>query len=119
MSILFPSGVRFLSRAAVLTGLIITTADLQPGDFFRRFFNWYKVQHLHSDIALLTPEDIHLGRVVERRKARQSVLLKAWQAHPERFVRGTPRPPELEPIYVHQPFRGRRSRRSHPWSRTY
>jgi hypothetical protein len=67
----------------------------------------YNVQHRHSGIALLTPEDVHLGRVVERRKARQSVLLKAWQAHPERFVRGTPRPPELEPItYINRSEEG-------------
>jgi putative transposase len=51
-----------------------------------------------NGIAPLTPEDVHLGQAVELRKARQSVLLKAWQAHPERFVCGTPRPPELEPI---------------------
>ena len=51
--------------------------------------------------------DVDLGRVVERRKARQSVLLKAWQAHPERFVRGTPRPPELEPItYINRSEEG-------------
>jgi len=53
------------------------------------------------------PGDVHLGRVVERRKARQSVLLKAWQAHPERFVRGTPRPPELETItYINRSEEG-------------
>ena len=86
-----PGSERFL-------GGLVAGAQLKPP---------YNVQHRHSGIALLTPEDVHLGRVVERRKARQSVLLKAWQAHPERFVRGTPRPPELEPItYINRSEEG-------------
>jgi hypothetical protein len=91
----------------------------QARDFCWRFFDWYNVQHRHSGIALLTPEDVHLGPVVERRKARQSVLLRAWQAHPERFVRGTPRPPELEPITRTSAVPRKAKPRSHPWSRTY
>lgn len=31
-------------------------------------------EHRHSGIALLTPEDVHQGRVAHRRNARQTVL---------------------------------------------
>jgi putative transposase len=76
----------------------------QARDYLRRFFAWYNGEHRHSGIALLTPEDVHRGRVDERRNARQAVLLEAWAAHPERFVRGAPQPPALAPItFINQP----------------
>ena len=34
----------------------------------QRFFAWYNVEHRHSGIALLTPEDVHRGRSEDRRK---------------------------------------------------
>lgn len=76
----------------------------QARDFCRRFFAWYNCQHRHSGIALLTPEDVHLGHVQQRRDARRAVLLQAWNKHPERFVHGKPEPPTLAPIaYINQP----------------
>lgn len=59
------------------------------------FFPWYNTEHRHSGIGLLTPEAVHYGRgeaIIERRG---SVLASAYAAKPERFVRGTPRPPAL------------------------
>jgi len=44
---------------------------------------------------LLTPATVHGGQAVATIAARQEVLLAAYQAHPERFVRGTPKPPAL------------------------
>jgi len=41
---------------------------------------------------LLTPEDVHLGRAATRIAARAEVLASAYAAHPDRFVRGVPRP---------------------------
>lgn len=61
----------------------------------RPFFHWYNHDHHHSGIGLLTPATVHSGQAVETIAARQQVLLAACQAHPERFVRGTPRPPSL------------------------
>lgn len=61
----------------------------------RPFFQWYNHEHHHSGIGLLTPASVHTGQAVEAIAARQEVLAAAYQAHPERFVRGTPRPPEL------------------------
>lgn len=61
----------------------------------RAFFQWYNQEHHHSGIGLLTPATVHRGQALERLAARQEVLLTAYEAHPERFVRGTPRPPVL------------------------
>ena len=76
----------------------------QARDFCRQFFRWYNDEHRHSGIALLTPADVHLGRVEQRRDARRIVLRAAWQTHPERFVRGAPEPPDLQPVvFINQP----------------
>jgi putative transposase len=61
----------------------------------RPFFQWYNHEHHHSGIGLLTPATVHSGQAAEWIAIRQQVLLAAYQAHPERFVRGTPRPPVL------------------------
>ncbi len=76
----------------------------QARDFCRRFFAWYNEQHRHTGIALLTPEDVHRGRVNKRRTARRSVLHRAWREHPERFVKGAPEPLALAPIaFINRP----------------
>ena len=59
------------------------------------FFAWYNTEHYHSGLGLLTPETVHYGQAENVLETRQNVLHKAWAAHPERFVRGAPRPPEL------------------------
>jgi putative transposase len=61
----------------------------------RPFFQWYNHEHHHSGIGLLTPATVHCGQAGETIAARQQVLEAAYQAHPQRFVRGTPRPPAL------------------------
>ena len=60
-----------------------------------RFFQWYNQEHHHSGIGLLTPATVHYGRAAEAIAARQEVLVATYEAHPERFVRGTPKPPAL------------------------
>ena len=70
----------------------------------RRFFPWYNDEHRHSGIALLTPADVHFGRAQTRADARCDVLRAAWEAHPERFVRGRPEPPTIAPaIFINPP----------------
>lgn len=72
--------------------------------FCRAFFDWYNTQHRHSSLALLTPADVHHGRAATRLAQRQRVLHQAYAAHPERFVRGKPRPPQLQPAaYINRP----------------
>ena len=62
---------------------------------FARFDHWYNHEHHHSGIAGLTPADVHFGRGAARLEAHQRVLDAAYAAHPERFVHGPPRAPEL------------------------
>ncbi len=54
---------------------------------------WYNNEHRHSSLALLTPADVHMGRVGGRLQARDQVLAAAFERHPERFVRGEPKAP--------------------------
>ncbi len=63
--------------------------------FCARFFTWYNTQHRHSGIGLLTPADVHAGRAAAITAARAVTLDAAYAAHPERFVRHPPRPPEV------------------------
>jgi putative transposase len=72
--------------------------------FCRAFADWYNNEHRHSGIALLTPADVHYGRAQERIAARQIILNAAYDAHPERFVRGRPKPLQLAPAsYINRP----------------
>ena len=59
------------------------------------FFAWYNTEHRHSGIALQTPQDVHFGKAALRYSEREKTLLSAFQAHPERFPNGLPKPPEL------------------------
>ncbi len=63
--------------------------------FCGRFFTWYNTCHRHSGIGLLTPADVHTGRTAEITAARAVTLDAAYLAHPERFVRHPPKPPEV------------------------
>ena len=67
----------------------------QTRAFCRSFFAWYNHQHRHSGIGLMTPAAVHYGRAQELHTARAHVLEAAYAATPERFVRGTPKPPTL------------------------
>lgn len=63
--------------------------------FCRRFFGWYNTEHRHAGIGLMTPATVHGGLAPEVQAARATVLVEAYAAHPERFVRRPPTPPEL------------------------
>ena len=70
----------------------------------RRFFHWYNEQHHHTGLGLLTPAAVHAGRGETLRQQRQAVLERAFQAHPERFVNGTPQPARLpEAVWINPP----------------
>lgn len=52
----------------------------------------------------MTPASVHEGRAEEIYTARQVVLDRAFQAHPERFSKGRPKPPKLpEPAWINPP----------------
>lgn len=63
--------------------------------FCQDFFRWYNAEHRHAGIGLLTPEVVHYGQAQDAYDARSQVLATAYAAHPERFVRQAPRPPQL------------------------
>lgn len=70
----------------------------------RDFFNWYNLEHRHSGIGMLTPHDVHRGLSQERVSQRAQVLQAAHKAHPERFVRGIPLPPEIPAeVWINKP----------------
>jgi putative transposase len=61
----------------------------------REFVAWYNTEHHHSGLSLLTPASVHEGSGPAVLAARGEVLERAYSVHPERFVRGMPRPGEL------------------------
>ena len=67
--------------------------------------DWYNHEHHHSGLAMLTPADVHLGRVEQRVAERQAVLDAAFHAHPERFPHGRPiaQRPERE-VWINKPL---------------
>jgi putative transposase len=70
----------------------------------REFFGWYNHDHRHSGLGLMTPATVHHGQAETVRRQRQRVLLAAYAAHPERFVRGVPVPPELpNEVWINEP----------------
>jgi putative transposase len=72
--------------------------------FCQEFFTWYNNCHYHSGLAHFTPADVHYGQVESKREARQAILSNAYEAHPERFVNGSPKvalPPKE--VWINKP----------------
>lgn len=68
------------------------------------FFHWYNHEHHHTSLGLMTPAVVHHGLADAVYDHRQRVLQAAYEAHPERFVRGMPTPPELpKEVWINQP----------------
>lgn len=59
------------------------------------FFLYYNHEHTHEGMAWLTPATVHGGHAPLVLAPRQLVLDAAYQQHPERFVHGPPRVPQL------------------------
>ena len=65
------------------------------------FFPWYNNEHHHAGLSYLTPRDVHFGLAEKKLKQRAATLAAAYAAHPERFVKGVPRPGALpEKIWI-------------------
>ena len=70
----------------------------------RTFFHWYHHEHHHSGLGLLTPATVHYDQAQIVLERRQKVLQAAYAAHPERFVRGEPKPPSLPTeVWINKP----------------
>jgi len=63
--------------------------------FCRTFFGWYNDEHYHTGIGLLTPAMVHSGQAEQVLDSRGQVLQNAFERHPERFVKGPPKPPQV------------------------
>jgi putative transposase len=61
----------------------------------RSFFHWYNNEHHHSNLGLMTPAAVHCGQSATLTAQRQATLESAYAAHPERFVKGLPKPPQV------------------------
>ena len=59
------------------------------------FFPWYNSEHHHGGLGLHTAADVHYGQAAAVRAGRALVLTRAYLAHPERFTRKPPAPPDL------------------------
>ena len=74
--------------------------------FCQGFFAWYNGEHRHSGIAMFTPADVHHGRADRLLEVRAGVLAGAYAAHPERFVKGPPRPePVPAEVWINRPVK--------------
>ena len=70
----------------------------------RAFFDWYNHIHRHSALGLLSPATVHFGQAPVIQQQRQAILDQAFSTHPERFVKGTPKPPALPAqVWINQP----------------
>lgn len=58
--------------------------------YFRKFFDWYNNEHMHSGLEYYTPEDVHTGAHIVKKSQRDLVLNTAWEKNPNRFVKGKP-----------------------------
>ena len=68
------------------------------------FFPWYNEEHRHTGLGLHTPADVHYGLAEAIRDKRAGVLNAAYTAHPERFVRKPPKPPQIpETSWINRP----------------
>jgi len=63
--------------------------------FCEDFFRWYNHEHHHSGIAMVTPWALHSGRAAAVIEGRAVTMAAAYALHPERFVKGPPKPATL------------------------
>lgn len=61
-------------------------------DNCRPLFAWYNDEHHHSGIGYFTPKQVHYGLAQAAFATRELTLATAFQQHPERFVKGLPKP---------------------------
>ena len=72
--------------------------------FCHDFFCWYNAEHHHSGLGFLTPAVVHYGLAARVHAQRTQVLTAAYTAHPERFVKGVPKPADLpQAVWINPP----------------
>lgn len=79
------------------------------------FFGWYNYEHHHTSLGLMTPAAVHAGQAPELFARRTQVLQLAYLNHPERFVKGPPRPPTVPTkVWINPPGPGEKARADIP-----
>ena len=72
--------------------------------FCQVLFSWYNTELNHGGVGLMTRVMVHGGEVEAVTQVRMLTLSAAFERHPERFVRGTLRPPVLpEAAWINKP----------------
>ena len=72
--------------------------------FCINFFQWYNTMHHHGSLGLLTPFDVQYGLAAKRIEEKTLALRKAYEANPDRFVRGVPKPPPVpKEVWINKP----------------
>ena len=72
--------------------------------FLNPFFYWYNYEHRHSGINMMTPAAVHYSEAEKLLKCRRSVMRQAFEAHPERFVKGVTRLKDMhEAVWINPP----------------
>lgn len=80
------------------------TDIIHARDHCHTFFTWYNQSHRHSGIAMMTPEQVHYGRAAIVHERRSKVLAGAFNAHPERFMKGMPSAKMIpEAVWINPP----------------
>ena len=105
-------------RLAREDGLLAVGGDLHPRRLLLGYtmgiFPWYNEEHRHSSLGMLTPAMVHFDQTASVLAQRQTVLVAAYLAHPERFVRKPPianRPPSE--VWINPPIRTNSEGKSH------
>jgi len=65
------------------------------------YVTWYNSSHHHCSLGGFTPAQVFTGEYTNLATIRQKALDQAYQAHPERFIKGAPKvmlPPEIVSI---------------------
>ena len=78
---------------------------VQAHQWATSFFDWYNNKHRHSRLGLMTPAAVHWGLDQQLTRQRQQVLQAAYTTHPERFVNGLPKPPQVpDAVWINPPL---------------
>ena len=68
------------------------------------YFPWYNDEHKRSGIGYYTAQSVHYGRAMEFYELRRQTLLKAYEAHSERFVNKIPKPHDVpQKVWINPP----------------
>jgi putative transposase len=96
------SGFKTLKYAPDFPGSFGSIEDARA--FVGPWLDFYNHEHRHSGIGYHTPASVHLGTAGLVREQRAVILDAAYVAHPERFVRKRPTPPDLPgPAWINPP----------------